>query len=533
MGWARDGLWDSAAAAFELLSADRAAGHAADHNLGLCRLWLGDDGAAVAALRRWIAREGPTTRAVDLEIVCKLIDESTGKEPIEEVQLTWPLRDRSALSRILEREATIVEGEKRHVDPQDEESPEVACFHWLDRPRIEARAGLARQEIPLIQANVLVGPDTVVLEAHDDGRLNGLIDRFAALAGRSVAPAHPRTQVIGQIDRTEHAMSWHWYLPADLPAREQRRLAREQIAHLMTTVWPETPLKQLGGRSPVQAGRDGNSEVPLRATVLILEFTGDRLGDEVDWTRLRTRLSICPEPPIDSETVDIDRIPLGRLALIPLPRLDDDRLLKVYLRAHEWGLVDLLLRATHEIIGRPHLSTSSKLDERTLYADLAIESTEQRDRAGALEWVRRGRAAQDLARRADDTVFWDMMEVQTRASFDPLDDWVPELAMVLERYREHEQASMTVTARLIQMGLVHLVSPPDRPGEVMLDTRVLQQLLSLYGPKLSTSSGYLGVSATRGEIWTPQSAAKGSTIWTPGSDRAAAKSGEKRLNLPG
>ena len=64
--------------------------------------------------------------------------------------------------------------------------------------------------------------------------------------------------------------------------------------------------------------------------------------------------------------------------------------------------------------------------------------------------------------------------------------------MILERYREHEQASMTVTTRLIQMGLVHLVSPPDRPGEVMLDSQVLQQLLSLYGPKVTTSSGYSG-----------------------------------------
>ena len=301
--------------------------------------------------------------------------------------------------QILESEATIVAGEKRHLDPEDDESPEVACFHWLDRPRIEARTGLARQEIPLIQADVLVGPDTVVLEAHDDGRLNGLIDRFAALAGRSVPPAHPRTKVIGQVDRTEHAMSWHWYLPPDLPDREKRRLTREQIAHLMTTVWPETPLRQLGGRSPIQAGRAGNSEVPLRAAALILEFSGDRLGDDVDWTRLRSRLSISPEPPIDAETVDIDRTPLGRLALIPLPRLDDDRLVKLYLRAHEWGLVDLVLRAAHEIVGRPHLSSSSKLDERILYADLAAESTEQRDRAGALEWIRRGRAAQDLARR--------------------------------------------------------------------------------------------------------------------------------------
>jgi len=328
-------------------------------------------------------------------------------------------------------------------------------------------------------------------------------------------------------------MSWHWYLPPDLPDREKRRLTREQIAHLITTAWPETPLMHFGGRSPVQAGRAGNSEVPLRAAVLVLEFSGDRLGDEVDWTRLRSRLSISPEPPIDLEAVDIDRIPLGRLALIPLPRLDDDRLVKFYLRAHEWGLVDLVLRAAHEIVGRPHLSSSSKLDERILHADLAMESTEQHDRAGALEWIRRGRAAQDLAQRPDDTAFWDMMEIQIRASFDPLDDWVPDLAVILERYRENEQASLMVTTRLIEMGLVHLVSPPDRPGEVMLDSQVLQQLLSLYGPKVTTSSGSLGVSATRGEIWTPQSAAKGSAVWTPGSDREAAKSGEKRLILPG
>ena len=121
LDWARDGLWDSAAAAFELLSADRAAGHAADYNLGLCRLWLGDHQAAIGALRRWIAREGPITRAVDLEVVCQLIDESTDKEPIEHVQLTWPLRDRAALINVLESDATIVAGEKRHLNPEDDE----------------------------------------------------------------------------------------------------------------------------------------------------------------------------------------------------------------------------------------------------------------------------------------------------------------------------------------------------------------------------------------------------------------------------
>ena len=58
----------------------------------------------------------------------------------------------------------------------------------------------------------------------------------------------------------------------------------------------------------------------------------------------------------------------------------------------------------------------------------------------------------------------------------------------------------------------------------------------MYGPKVTTSSGYLGVSATKGEIWTPESAAKGSgsAIWTPGSDAGGAAAGEKsRIILPG
>ena len=100
----REGLWDSAARGISNFFADRLAGPAADYNKGLCRLWLGDEESTIPAFRRWIAREGPTTRAVDLEILCQLIDETTDKEPVEIVQLTWPLRDRAALNQILERD---------------------------------------------------------------------------------------------------------------------------------------------------------------------------------------------------------------------------------------------------------------------------------------------------------------------------------------------------------------------------------------------------------------------------------------------
>ena len=72
--WANEGLWSSAASAFELLAAGSGAGAIADRNRGLCCLWIADHEGAVAALRRYIARIGPTLDAVDLEALCQRIE---------------------------------------------------------------------------------------------------------------------------------------------------------------------------------------------------------------------------------------------------------------------------------------------------------------------------------------------------------------------------------------------------------------------------------------------------------------------------
>src|SRR5438270_10271051 len=98
---------------------------------------------------------------------------------------------------------------------------------------------------------VLIGGENVVLETHDDGRLNSLIDRFTSLAGKSIPPSHPRTKVIGHTSRSSHALSWHWYLPPDLPQEESQRLNEEQIVHLTTAVWLDTPMIHFDGRTPL------------------------------------------------------------------------------------------------------------------------------------------------------------------------------------------------------------------------------------------------------------------------------------------
>jgi hypothetical protein len=78
----------------------------------------------------------------------------------------------------------------------------------------------------------------------------------------------------------------------------------------------------------------------------------------------------------------------------------------------------------------------------------------------------------------------------------------------------------------------------------MLDTRPLQNLLSRYGPRITTASGELGISAANPQIWTPGSDAPaapgggGSGLWTPGqpapAPAAQAPAADKpRLIIPG
>ena len=58
---AAQGLWAPAAAIFDALAAHDQGGEA-DYNLGLCRLWLGDETGAVGPLRRTIAEARPLDR---------------------------------------------------------------------------------------------------------------------------------------------------------------------------------------------------------------------------------------------------------------------------------------------------------------------------------------------------------------------------------------------------------------------------------------------------------------------------------------
>ena len=123
------------------------------------------------------------------------------------------------------------------------------------------------------------------------------------------------------------------------------------------------------------------------------------------------------------------------------------------------------MKSARQIVDRAGLAERMIIPAISLYGDIAVDAFGKGDREAALEWIRRGRAAEVPAQRTASAPYWDMMEIQFRAYLDDPEEWVPDLAVVLDRYQNNGPATSVLTSRLIEMGLIRLVTgtrPADR-----------------------------------------------------------------------
>ena len=532
-------LWARAASQFEALSADGIP--EADFNLGICRLWTADDRGAVEALRRHQATLDDRSEAVDLEALCQQLESPGDDDLVEHVRLIWPLADRLALLKALSDAdgglgSVIAEGQGV-MDPDDPDSAEVDAFSLLDRSRGAARSGIGPSEIARVIGRVLVGNEVVALDGYDVGKqFDALRERFTSLAGGGIPPSHPRTKVLEKVSRVGLALRTEWAIPEGLDDDEVHRIRREEQTRVLREVWPETPSPGLGGRTPRQAAEQGGLEVPLRAACCQIEV--GRIIEGVDLDAVRDELGIPPEPTPDPETVDIEGIHLARLFRIPADRLDDDRLWRLYLRARATGQNVALQHACRTLFDRPMLLDARTASERfAVLGDLANIEASLGRQDEALAVIDRARASEPADHRAPNAARWDFLALRIRARFESPEAWVPGLAVIMERFRDDRASSQILISNLVEMGLIQLVPHPEHPDQLMLDSRPLMALLGEFGPRITTGTGELGVSAAKPGLWTPGSGAgtQGGGLWTPGSGSGTSGNpeGERKIILPG
>ncbi|MFO0958667.1 MAG: hypothetical protein U0800_14755 [Isosphaeraceae bacterium] len=522
LGWAEGGLWASAAAAFSALAGDGGPPEA-DRNLALCRLWLADEDGAADALGRYIAASPDREDAVELEALRQLIAPASEEDQLDAMQLTWPIRDRARLLANLDADPKCLVVGAEPIDPDDPQSATVDRYWLLDRPRIEADAVRTPGDMPRVVAEVSISPDKVTLQGVDDGGLDALGDRFTQLAGPAIPPAHPKTKRVGKVSRSLYRIDERWAIPKGLDPQVVLRLIREDLPRILREVWAKTPMPYLDGRTPEQAARDGDATVPLRAALDLIEYDRTAMDGPSIVAAVRGELGIPPEPEIDPSTVDVLGVAMGRLHTLPFDRLDDDRLALAYRRSRAFRLALALERAALEIARRPALASDGEargVDRVALFGDLAMIAVSRRDFDRAREFAREGREGEDPSRKAAHAPGWDLLDLRIAVESTPPERWVPDLVVLLDRYRENPAANEQIMGLLVELGLLRMVPDPESRRGMLLDPRPLQALIERYGPRITTASGRLGVAEASGGIWTPDKEAAsrgGSSIWTPGS----------------
>jgi tetratricopeptide (TPR) repeat protein len=537
IAWAHEGLWSAAGTAFASMAAHGVPD--ADRNHGLCRLWLGDEVEALVSLRRHLATLDESVDAVDLEALCQDIETETEDAYVEVARLTWPLRDRVELQRILTSDPSIHFAGRIQDDEAEPESPRSDRFDVLDRPKPSPGSNFEKAaDLPRVVARLFVADDTVSLETYDDGRLDAQRVRFVELGGPSIAPAQPKNEVMGKVLREDLVGLIDWHVPPKFDEALLRRLVLEERARQFQDVWPQTRLPFLKNRTPLEAAKAGNARVPLRAAVCRLEWKHEFPREGIDFAALRGRLGLPPEPAIDPQTEDVGDVHLSRLHRAPIQSLDDDALTRLFVRSDSTGMLLAAERSAEEIVRRGCLPDKKEINHVSIYIELATLALTRNDVAGGLEWMRVGRQSDPNA--VQNAGRWEIEELRFRSRFEPPDLWAPRLSLVLGRVKHNSKETGYLTRVLFEMGLIRVVPDPNDSNRKILDPSPLQAFLARFGPRITTAAGELGISAAEGGIWTPDSGRERTSgaLWTPGARQSPTPSepsaGDKpKLIIPG
>jgi tetratricopeptide (TPR) repeat protein len=536
IAWSGEGLWQAASSAFSAIAASGVP--EAERNYGLCRLWLADEEEALAGLRRYAARVKESEAAVDVEGLCQDLEPERDDCAVELVQLAWPLRDRAALLERLTTDRSVVHPGRDRDEDSDESSEEYDSFALLDRPVPQEAVGLTLADIPSVVARVYLGDNSASVEAYDDGRLESQRGRFVELAGHTIAPAQPKTEVQHKAALLDQVITLDWFLPPSADKADLIDLVRAERARRVREVWPRTRVHYLKGKTPRELAKSGQAHIALRAAVLRLELNHRFLRDPIDFDAFRAELGIVPEPEIDGAAVDIADVHLSRLHLVRLEALGNGQLLELLKRAQSTSMYLAHERVALEVLRRGIVPNESPLDHLRFYVQLAALAAERHDASAAFEWLAKGRESDPA--RSEAALAWDVEDFRLRSRLEEPAQWVPRMVETMDRFKGAPHASTYLTNALIGMGLIRLLPDPHDPNRRLMDTSLLQAVVERYGPRITTAAGELGISAARGGIWTPDSERAGapSPIWTPGSSSPptpgdAAAREKPKLIVPG
>jgi len=498
---ASKGIFESAAELFAELADREPANAAALQNAGLCFAFAGDEVRAAKMLSQAARQVSDFDTAVELETLAQLL---AYNEPENLVERTAYLFNVHSVGRLLTSLDQQPRYTKVRIDPRYDQSSVTAIYLLLDR-EIDEKVPLTLESlpVPLASIGIFEGGDEesaaprVVVDFLQDAD-EELLRQFIQVAGEAIDPEWTTRTKHGQpIDLS--SLQGIDYFPPHATGAERSRLFREKWQRNVNEVWPSTPLRVLGGKTPLEAAGDESRKLPLAAALVVLETRCLQSDYTFDTAALRRRLKL-PEPaPLKiSQGDDVVALSLAQLRRLSLEDLTDGQLSYVTNYAMTADLPRLAYDALIEILARPSMTAEMPLSD--LYHPLVGLCNELGMREEALAWVAKARALPqpDSTTEFQHRVAWDLREFTLRVE-DPQD---PQRIPLLRRLIQDYGAKVPeLREHVLQIATAYGLSTAEVMSEI----------------QTPAAAGTAGA----GGLWTPSSGnppASGGKIWLPGQE---------------
>jgi hypothetical protein len=289
--------------------------------------------------------------------------------------------------------------------------------------------------------------------------------------------------------------------PAPTPAGEPSvfdALLAEQRKALwdrFLSVWPETPLPELLGKTPREALADPQSARRVEALVSEGEATSRRPDASAAWTAMRDRLGLKAPPTIASTKPFADDVPPLRWHRLDMASLSIDDLRGVLVTAMGAGFERAAGLAAEAVNARSDATPPDRWEALGLLEERAESSGRRLEIIAELRSIARELKASDG--------MLDVLELRVRLQRGDEADVVRLLEHVR---REHGRDQQVIQAF----------------AEVMMEAGI--DLSALAGRAMPG-----GAAAAGGAVPAAAPAAEAGKLWTPGGESSPAAGGEKKV----
>jgi tetratricopeptide (TPR) repeat protein len=504
------GCWQEAAELLDEVARTNPESAPLWHTIGLFRAWDGDESAAATALHRAARLYVDFETAVECETVAQLLDQFAPDHTRKMRFRRFHLQSVSRLLTQLDAAPQCARVDQLGGDPEGAVGDSTARYLVLDRPRsaVPVPAELTRETVPQHLGRLTIfdrsedgqTPAQAFvsgLEGHD---LDEAVRVFLTAAGELAALAQdadapPDSDVAGLVPEEHVRLFPGCYFPPKTPGPVRRRIQQEQWDETIRQLWPNTPLRALGGRTPLAAADCPELKVALAAALQVLDAYCAARSYMLDDAELRARLRLDPPTPLQiSAESSLNTLSLMRLRRLDLSTLHPEQLRSVVHRA-------LLVR--HPSLGYTVLSRLVERDGDRAPAEAqeacsALSNICRDSLRGdeALQWLERGRRfGEQGEHRFEAALQWKMRELVMRID-DPRDPQVTPL--LLDLWQNYAAKLPALQQRLVELVAALDIEPP-------------------WNNLLVASTG---------------DAAGDAGVWSPAAGAVPASS-EKRLWLPG